>query len=476
MIAAAASAASPAGTEVRGAVLLKALEQLRRIDLMGDIATNSVAQRQTTELDTVDTPDPANAHLPTIQAQEVITAAPVALCLAALDNARVLTQASPSLPPGVARVIDREEVYVHKLERDRLDRLDQLRKRRGIDDEPWMATGPVQAVLLDPLLTSLTGDQRAARIQQILDATAPPPIRRDMGPLLLSLTGMLGFFIFLGSGVLPLMVALPGAVICAYSATIPRRRSAYLRGPRELVMPARYPRISLDDALQLAALNTFPTPPPTDSLTPSTVHSDTGAEQVLSLADRRRAIADVHDAITELDTEWLEYQLDTHAWFLAKPQLRNLKDPTIRKYREAESELRDRADELTDTSADEQIIAAQDAARRALKAWGIANRHALKIGVTNLSPSEEAALGTLHGLVGQLNDRATPKVMWPQLINAITRAMTKLTTVPCTLADIAKLPVIESESRLRAIEQWAASAQSPRQESTATTQNDMDAR
>ena len=131
---------------------------------------------------------------------------------------------------------------------------------------------------------------------------------------------------------------------------------------------------------------------------------------------------------------------------------------------------------MTDTSADEQIIAAQDAARRALKAWGIANRHALKIGVTNLSPSEEAALGTLHGLVGQLNDRATPKVMWPQLINAITRAMTKLTTVPCTLADIAKLPVIESESRLRAIEQWAASAQSPRQESTATTQNDMDAR
>ena len=77
---------------------------------MGDIATNSVAQRHTTELDTVDTPDPANAHLPPIQAQEVITAAPVALCLAALDNARVLTQASPSLPPGVARVIDREEV------------------------------------------------------------------------------------------------------------------------------------------------------------------------------------------------------------------------------------------------------------------------------------------------------------------------------------------------------------------------------
>lgn len=172
-----------------------------------------------------------------------------------------------------------------------------------------------------------------------------------------------------------------------------------------------------------------------------------------SHAYRRRKIAEVHAAISELDVEWLEYQLDLHAWFLAKPQLRNLNDPIIKAYREADAELRDLADDLTDTSSDEQITAAQDAARRALKAWGSANRHALAIGVTNLSPSEEAALQRLHGLVGQLNDRATPKAMWPQLINTITRTMTRLTTAPCTLADIAKLPVIESESRLRAIEQ-----------------------
>ena len=39
--------------------------------------------------------------------------------------------------------------------------------------------------------------------------------------------------------------------------------------------------------------------------------------------------------------------------------------------------------------------------------------------------------------------------MWPKLIKAITRTMDKLTTVPFTLRDIAKLPVIEAESRLR---------------------------
>lgn len=410
-----------------------------------------------TDLHTVEMPDPAHADRPATQ--EVITAAPVALCRAVLENAAVLVQASE-----LARVIAREEAYVHRLERDRLD---QLRGRRGVDDEPWIATGPVQAILLDPLLASLTGDARIARVQLILDETKPPSILRDTGPLLVSLIGMLGFFILLGAGLVPLLVALPGVVICGYSAMIPRRRGAYLRGPRELVMPSRYPMISLDDALQLAALNRSLTV--TNSDTPTRTYSEPVSAQMLGLADRRRAIADVHAAITELDTEWLEYQLDTHAWFLAKPQLRNLNDPIIRAYREAEAELRDRAVELTDNSTDEQIAAAQEAARHALKAWGTANRHALKIAVTNLSPSEEAALGTLHGLVGQLNDRATPKEMWPQLINAISRTMTKLTTVPCTLADIAKLPVIESESRLRAIEQRAGYGQPPCQEATHTT-------
>lgn len=425
-----------------------------------------------TELHTVDMPDPANVDLPAIQDQEVITAAPVALCRAVLDNAAVLVQASPLTPPALARVIACEEAYVHRFERDRVY---QLRGRGGAGDVPWMTTGPVQAILLDPLLASLTGDQRIARVQKILDETAPPSILRDRGPLLLSLIGMLGFFILLSAGLVPLMVALPGAVICGYSAMIPRRSGAYMRGPRELVMPPRYPTISLDDALQLAALNRSPASPASGSQAPATQSSVGQAmrgpesDRMMNLADRRRAIADVHAAITELDTEWLEYQLDTHAWFLAKPQLRNLNDPIIKAYREAEAELRDRAEELTNTSTDEQIIAAQDAARHALKAWGTANRHALKIGVTNLSPSEEAALGTLHGLVGQLNDRATPKEMWPQLINAITRTMTKLTTVPCTLADIAKLPVIESESRLRAIGQRSAYGQPPCQEATDTT-------
>lgn len=165
--------------------------------------------------------------------------------------------------------------------------------------------------------------------------------------------------------------------------------------------------------------------------------------------NRTQRIAEVHAAVDELDQEWLDYKLDLHAWFLAKPQLRNRRDPVVTAYREAYARLRDKADELTDAATEDQIADAQHAARTALKAWGDANTHALALGVSNLSPSEEAALSRLHGLVSQLNDRATPKAMWPQLIDAITRSMAKLTTVPFALGDLATLPVIAAESRLR---------------------------
>lgn len=396
---------------------------------------NLISSSRITKPGTTDTLDHDRTDLPAAHTQQVIIAAPARLVSAVLYETAI--HASTSLNDIIAR----ERRYTRRLE-------------LGSDPQVWIPTGPVQAILLDPLLPDLTGDQLVARVQQILDETRPRPFLRDMGPLLLALIGTSGFIMFMLLGLIPLLIALPGAAVCTYSAMIPRRRAAYLRSPGHAVIPPRYPTITIGEALQLATLTpklrqTHPTQPTTIPPAPST-------QQVIDQtwdrpAERHLRIAEVLTAITELDAEWLEYQLDLHAWFLARPQLRNLHDPIIKAYREAEADLRDRADDLTDISTDEQITAAQEAARRALKAWGAANRHALQIGVTNLSPSEEAALGTLHGLVSQLNDRATPKTMWPQLITAISRTMTKLTTVPCTLADIGKLPVIESESRLPAI-------------------------
>lgn len=429
------------------------------------------------ELDTVDIDD--FSGLPAPDPPPVVTAIPHELGFAVLDQASRLT-----VSPALEDVIAREELYARRLIQDHLY---ATRYPDLVEDEALMATGPVQAILLDPLLTSFTGDLRTARVQQILAETKPAPFLVEVAPVLLPLVGICGLGGLLTAGHVPMLLALPASIVLFVSMLIPRRRHAYLRGPNRVVVPARYPKITLDDALQLAALAPklrHTAPSRTSSPTPGTLNhrpehahgritqlfADVAADRasaerlpsrvnggssttVADQADRRRRIAEVHAAVAELDAEWLDYQLDLHAWFLAKPQLRNLNDPVTKAYRQAEADLRDRADDLTDNSTDQQITDAQEAARLALKAWDTANRHAMKIGVSTLSPTEEAALHRLHGLVGQLNDRATPKAMWPQLINAITRTMDKLTTVPCTLADIAKLPVIESESRLRAIEQ-----------------------
>lgn len=392
--------------------------------------------------DTVDHTGPPVTH------EAVVTAAPANLGFAALDNAATLVRASSTLGLSLADVITREERCARRLLQDRLGRLTTDR------DASVMVTGPVQAILLDPMLPRLTGDQRGARIRQILHETRPASLVRELTSLLLPLIGIGGCVALLMADVVPLLIALPGAVACAAVMMIPRRRGAYVPGPGEIVLPPRYPTITIDDALQLAGLTPQLWHTSTMPSGPNSEPDDVSAPAAHT--DRRRRIAEVHAAIAELDAEWLDYQLDLHAWFLAKPQLRNLNDPIIWEYRHAEADLRDQADELTDAATDSQITDAQDAARRALKAWGTANRHALDLGVTDLSPSEEAALNTLHGLVSQLNDRATPKAMWPQLINAITRTMTKLATVPCTLADIAALPVVASESRLRALEQHSA--------------------
>lgn len=458
-------------------------------------ADKLIEQSRPKELDTVDIDE--SSYLPAADPPPVVTAIPHELGFAALDQASRLT-----VSPALDDVIAREELYAR---RRMPDQLDAGSNPGVVDDEALMATGPVQAILLDPLLTNLTGEERTARVQQILAETKPAPFILSAAPVLLPSVGILGigthyaynnFVYFAGydstEAYIPPLLGLAIGLVLYLSMLIPRRRHAYLRDFTELVVPPRYPKITLDDALQLAALtpklrHIAPAPSRTSSSAPGNVNrrpehlkdliadlsadvTDERAHELLLSrvkasssitevddVDRRRRIAEVHAAVAELDAEWLDYQLDLHAWFLAKPQLRNLNDPLTEAYRRAEVELRDRADDLTENSTDQQISVAQDAARRALKAWDTANAHAMKIGVSTLSLSEEAALHRLHGLVGQLNDRTTPKAMWPQLINAISRTMTKLTTVPCTLADIAQLPVIESESRLRAIEQHATS-------------------
>ncbi|MFV8141971.1 hypothetical protein ACNQR7_30775 [Mycolicibacterium senegalense] len=380
-------------------------------------------------------------------AAPVVTSAPVHDAFAALDEAQRLS--IHAWTTELLESISREEVYAHRLHQNLRDRQHQLRSGRTGP----IRTGPIQAIVLDPLLPYLADEaDRVARVGEILAATKPAPILREIAPLLLALAGALSMLMLVAqTDILPTTVGLVIAGALCSTVLIPRRRGAYMRDASTLVLTPRYPTITRESALCLA--EAIHTARGADSTTKDATRQGAGGEALSVAGNRQRAIDEVRAAIAELDAAWLEYQLDLQAWYLTKPQLRNLNDPVISDYRQAEADLRDNAAGLTDDATHEQASTALTAARRALKAWGDANLHALKIGVSDLTASEDAALHRLYGLVGTLNDRSTPRAMWAELTTKISDTMAKLHATPCTLADIAELPVIKAESRLLAIEQ-----------------------
>ena len=69
-----------------------------------------------------------------------------------------------------------------------------------------------------------------------------------------------------------------------------------------------------------------------------------------SARDRARRISGVHDAVAQLDAEWLAYEQDLEAYHLTKPVLRDLGVAETAAYRSALYDLRNLAEMLSDTS------------------------------------------------------------------------------------------------------------------------------
>lgn len=340
------------------------------------------------------------------------------------------------LPDHLRTLVERERDTIHR-ELTALDNIERLAPT---------TPSPIVNILIDPTITTVDDADLPARVRALMKTNNRQglQIRPTIWvPLALLLgCGAVAAYV-LGLAVNPMMLSTIGMLTFVM---------IWMSRPN-----VRHHKIGFGDALAIAQHHRQ-TPKTTAAHarlrlrtpTQSTATQDRPAPTTSrNSRERAKRIAEVHAAVAELDQEWLDYELDLRAWFLTKPQLRNNHDPIIAAYRDAYATLRDKAGELTDAATENQIADAQLAARTALKAWHDANDFALERGVNNLSPSEAAALTRLYGLVSQLNDRSTPKAMWPQLIDAITRSMTKLATVPFALGDIAKLPVIEAESRLR---------------------------
>ncbi|WP_131823253.1 hypothetical protein [Mycobacteroides chelonae] len=180
---------------------------------------------------------------------------------------------------------------------------------------------------------------------------------------------------------------------------------------------------------------------------------DSGIAVPGRVSERDRKIEAIRCAVTQLDREWLDFQLKLYDWWLGKPALRDDTVPATAAYRDAYDQLTQLADELSDSSSDEQIAAADQAAERALLAWQAANAHAEVAGVSDRTPTERAALRHLNTLVAELADPGTVRERWPVLVAHIGREMDKLTTIPASWAQVrAYLNSLGIGERLPAIE------------------------
>lgn len=159
------------------------------------------------------------------------------------------------------------------------------------------------------------------------------------------------------------------------------------------------------------------------------------------------------EALAQLDDEWLKYEMDTEAYYLTKPILRDLEDTVVCRYHDAMYALRDAVESLGGEPASTQVSRANALADNALSAWDAANRHAHTIGMSTLSPVERAALRRIHGMVSQLTDNATPRPMVNTIIARMRDEIAKLERTPVPWSSVENLPAIHARVELLALVQ-----------------------
>lgn len=348
----------------------------------------------------------------------------------------------------------------------------ELKIAKGATDKGFAyswdgATGPVQAILLDPLLPVLAPDQRAQRVQRILEATRPASTVRVWGPLLAGMGLIAALFAFSVNGLFSGLAAVALSVLIIFAMNMPGPgRCAHLEG-RKVIVPVQYPQISFGEAMELAghmkqfhesrtghqekshdhkAAEQYSAP-----LTrPKRSSRQLPAKRETAAGPRRTTVEDIDQSRSDLLAAWANYKLDRDAWYFTKPLLHDTTGTvaTTVAYNEALTNLIVAVDALGPHAPQPRIDAAARLADIAWKAWHDANDYAAHMGLGDRTPTERAALERLGKLVERLTRSAAADPELPMIKRGIQDCLDKITTVSVSWADIASLPEIEAAGLL----------------------------
>ncbi|BBX30565.1 hypothetical protein [Mycolicibacterium alvei] len=305
------------------------------------------------------------------------------------------------------------------------------------------ATTPIEAILLDPMVPQLDGDDQVIRVKQILEGTGSADGRLQ-GPLqALASAGVFALAVLLlnkMSGDLPMVAVVVGTLLgLALTVDVATK----------VVDARRSTALSFEEAMRLAAATRASNGPrsarrqPEQSLEESSPDSqtrtNTGDSGQLTVAQARQTLIDLH-------SEWLAYKLDTEAWYLTKPLLRDTTGtvPTTVAYENAMHDLATAVEDLVDDAPQHRINTVGQLADTAWSAWYAANEYATKTGLGDRTPTERAALERLAKLVDRLTRASTGDPELPLVKREIQSCLDKISTVAVSWRDIAELPAIEA--------------------------------
>lgn len=167
-------------------------------------------------------------------------------------------------------------------------------------------------------------------------------------------------------------------------------------------------------------------------------------EESKLLAERLVRKIDILESGNNLEVEWLNFSMDTEAVFLKMPALMANDDPFTKRYLDARYSAFEECQILEGIEdkklSDEDVTSASRAVKTAWERWDEAKRHAVEIGMDDVSSEERVALRRSKKIIDLMNDPSSSKEYRKTLLNDLVKCVKKLKTVQISTGELIKFP------------------------------------